>query len=70
MKQCEMCSNPVDGSRICFDCMFDLAEEERIARIRNSKWVHRGEFVPQSNGYSYRYAPVCSHCWPFDCGCL
>ena len=73
-KSCEVCGKKIDSHRICFDCMFDLAEEERLLRIKNSKWSRPGE-----NGFHSLDIQMlgrtwagrqCSFCWPFDCGCV
>ncbi len=64
-----MCDKPVDGHKICFDCMFDLAEEERLLRIKNSKWNPRGGTSCHAFSPSPRVSQSCTHCWPFDCGC-
>lgn len=70
MGVCGRCDKIIaDGARICFDCMFDLAEEERIERLKARpggtfySWTH--PFVTPG-----RANRICDHCWPFDCGCF
>lgn len=71
-KNCEVCGKKINDHRICFDCMFDLAEEERLLRIKNSKWSRPGE-TPHPPGPSMLgrtwAGRQCNFCWPFDCGC-
>ena len=70
MTKCDRCGAAVVGAKICFKCMFDLAEEESMI-LRKAK-LYRGFSADEPakwlicRGSCWK---VCDRCWPFDCGC-
>ncbi len=65
-----MCGIHVEGSRICFDCMFDLIEkqdaEEALAHSPDRSFSVISNRVVHT---FWRSGHNCNHCWPMDCRC-